>query len=94
MAAPSGSALTPGGFPGSRATTPDPYIPPRDRLAALMAQWRNTPAPATISQDDLQRNVGTLRIAIDYSDQLHTQIQTLRASASAVPYIDVASLTN
>jgi hypothetical protein len=59
-----------------------------------MAQWRNTPAPATISQEDLQRSVGTLRIAIDYVDQLHTEIQTLRASAPAVPNVDVTALTN
>jgi hypothetical protein len=59
-----------------------------------MAQWRNTPAPATINQDDLQRSVGTLRIAIDYIDQLHTEIQTLRTSAPAVPNVDMATLTN
>lgn len=94
MAAPFGSALAPGSFPGSRSQTPDPHLRPRDRLAALMAQWRNTPAPATINQDDLQRSVGTLRIAIDYVDQLHTEIQTLRASAPAAPNVDVAALTN
>jgi hypothetical protein len=56
-----------------------------------MAQWRNTQAPATINQEDLQRSVGTLRIAIDYVDHLHTEIQTLR---DAAPNIDVDALSN
>jgi hypothetical protein len=73
--------------------TPDPNLSPRDRLAALLAKWKNTPAPATISQEDLHRNVGTLRIVINHIDQLYIEIQNLRAEASATPNIDIETLT-
>jgi hypothetical protein len=63
-------------------------------LAALMAQWKNTPVPGTINQDDLQRNISTLRIAINYVDQLHTEIQTLRTSTATTSNIDMDTLLN
>ena len=54
MASPSGALPAPDVQPGSRAHTPDPNLSPRDRLAALMAQWRNTAAPATVDQAGIQ----------------------------------------
>jgi regulator of replication initiation timing len=92
MASTSGTLAT-GSNPASLVPTPDPNISPRDRLAALLAQWKNIPAPATISQDDLHRSVGTLRIVINHIDQLYTEIQNLRAEASARPNVDIEALT-
>jgi hypothetical protein len=90
----SSAPLTPGSSSVSNVPTTDPNISPRDRLVALMAQWKNTPAPATINQDDLQRSVGTLRIAINYVDQLHTEIQNLRTSTAVAPNVDMDALSS
>ena len=55
-------------LPDSRAPSPGPALTPRNRLAALLAQWRNAASPENLTQDNLHQSIGTLRIVLDYVD--------------------------